>query len=141
MAGFWDMYDPEGYSLWFCDYKYNDENTVSFVTLNKVSGFLQRMDLARKYAFGKMLIVGSEAPFKVKGLWLFRGQEIPQFVIDECYDMELYEWKKVDLSDEAQKERVNQMIEDQEPFEGEALLDAKCFKWWDNTPSQLKRSG
>ncbi|RVW70775.1 Elongation factor 1-gamma [Vitis vinifera] len=128
MAGFWDMYDPEGYSLWFCDYKYNDENTVSFVTLNKVTGFLQRMDLARKYAFGKMLIVGSEAPFKVKGLWLFRGQEIPQFVIDECYDMELYEWKKVDLSDEAQKERVNQMIEDQEPFEGEALLDAKCFK-------------
>ncbi|TXG53695.1 hypothetical protein EZV62_018951 [Acer yangbiense] len=128
IKGFWDMYDPEGYSLWFCDYKYNDENTVSFVTLNKVGGFLQRMDLARKYAFGKMLIIGSEPPFKVKGLWLFRGQEIPQFVIDECYDMELYEWKKVDISDEAQKERVSQMIEDQEPFEGEALLDAKCFK-------------
>ncbi|KAL0351294.1 UNVERIFIED_CONTAM: Elongation factor 1-gamma 2 [Sesamum calycinum] len=105
VLGFWDMYDPEGYSLWFCDYKYNDENTVSFVTLNKVSGFLQRMDLARKYAFGKMLIIG-EAPYKVKGLWLFRGTEIPQFVLDECYDMELYEWKKVDISDEAQKERV-----------------------------------
>ncbi|XP_050942758.1 elongation factor 1-gamma-like [Cucumis melo] len=128
IKGFWDMYDPEGYSLWFCDYKYNDENTVSFVTLNKVGGFLQRMDIARKYAFGKMLVIGSEAPYKVKGLWLFRGKEIPQFVLDECYDMELYEWKKVDISDEAQKERVNQMIEDQEPFEGEALLDAKCFK-------------
>ncbi|XP_065870667.1 elongation factor 1-gamma-like [Euphorbia lathyris] len=128
IKGFWEMYDPEGYSLWFCDYKYNDENTVSFVTLNKVGGFLQRMDLARKYAFGKMLIIGSSPPFKVKGLWLFRGQEVPQFVIDECYDMELYEWTKVDLSDEAQKERVNQMIEDFEPFEGESLLDAKCFK-------------
>lgn len=128
IKGFWDMYDPEGYSLWFCNYKYNDENTVSFVTLNKVSGFLQRMDLARKYAFGKMLVIGSEPPFKVKGLWLFRGKEIPQFVLDECYDMELYEWAKVDATDEAQKERVNAMIEDQEPFEGEALLDAKCFK-------------
>ncbi|CAJ1963782.1 unnamed protein product [Sphenostylis stenocarpa] len=128
IKGFWDMYDPEGYSLWFCDYKYNDENTVSFVTLNKVGGFLQRMDLARKYAFGKMLVIGSQAPFKVKGLWLFRGQEIPQFVIDECYDMELYEWTKVDIYDENQKERVNQMIEDYEPFEGESLLDAKCFK-------------
>ncbi|KAJ1392794.1 Thioredoxin-like superfamily [Sesbania bispinosa] len=128
IKGFWDMYDPEGYSLWFCDYRYNDENTVSFVTLNKVSGFLQRMDLARKYAFGKMLIIGSEPPFKVKGLWLFRGTEIPQFVIDECYDMELYEWTKVDITDDAQKERVNQMIEDHEPFESEALLDAKCFK-------------
>eukprot|EP01018_Ginkgo_biloba_P038183 Gb_08439 [translate_table: standard] len=128
IKGFWDMYDPEGYSLWFCEYKYNDENTVSFVTLNKVTGFLQRMDLARKYAFGKMLIIGKEGPFKVKGVWLFRGQEIPKFVMDECYDMELYEWTKVDISDEAQKERVNAMIEDQEPFEGEPLLDAKCFK-------------
>lgn len=128
IKGFWDMYDPEGYSLWFCDYKYQDENTVSFVTLNKVGGFLQRMDLARKYAFGKMLIIGSEPPFKVKGLWLFRGSEIPQFIIDECYDMELFEWTKVDITDEAQKERVNQMIEDFEPFEGETLLDAKCFK-------------
>ncbi|KAL7235717.1 hypothetical protein ACSBR1_019081 [Camellia fascicularis] len=128
IKGFWDMYDPEGYSLWFCEYKYNDENTVSFVTMNKVGGFLQRMDLARKYAFGKMLVIGAEPPFKVKGLWLFRGQEIPQYVIDECYDMELYDWRKVDLTDEAQKERVNQMIEDQEPFEGEPLLDAKCFK-------------
>ncbi|PWA94233.1 hypothetical protein CTI12_AA060460 [Artemisia annua] len=128
IKGFWDMYDPEGYSLWFCDYKYNEENTVSFVTMNKVGGFLQRMDLARKYAFGKMLIIGSEPPFKVKGLWLFRGKEIPKFILDECYDMELYEWKQVDITDEAQKERVNQMIEDYEPFEGESLLDAKCFK-------------
>ncbi|KAI3861019.1 hypothetical protein MKX03_026688 [Papaver bracteatum] len=86
------------------------------------------MDLARKYAFGKMLIIGSEAPYKMKGLWLFRGPEIPQFIMDECYDMELYGWTKVDISDENQKERVNQMVEDQEPFEGEALLDAKCFK-------------
>ncbi|PRQ27311.1 putative translation elongation factor EF1B, gamma chain [Rosa chinensis] len=63
------------------------ENTVSFVTLNKVGGFLQRMDLARKYAFGKMLVIGSDPPFKVEGLWLFRGQEVPQVIIDECYDM------------------------------------------------------
>ncbi|GAA0164407.1 hypothetical protein LIER_20057 [Lithospermum erythrorhizon] len=128
VKGFWDMYDPEGYSLWFCDYKYNDENTVSFVTLNKVGGFLQRMDLARKYAFGKMLIIGSEAPFKVKGLWLFRGKEIPKFIMDEVYDMELYDWKEADINDEEQKELVSQMIEDHEPFYGEALLDAKCFK-------------
>ncbi|GJN38682.1 hypothetical protein PR202_gb27747 [Eleusine coracana subsp. coracana] len=94
-----------------------------------IKGFLgYRMDLCRKYAFGKMLVIGSEPPFKVKGLWLFRGQEIPKFVMDEVYDMELYEWTKVDISDEAQKERVSAMIEDQEPFEGEALLDAKCFK-------------
>lgn len=107
VAGFKDMYDPEGYSLWFCDYKYNDEKSVSFVTLNKVGGCLQKMDLARKYALWKMLMIGSEPAFKVKGLWFFRGLEIPQFVLDECYDMELYDWKKIDIIDEDQKERVN----------------------------------
>ncbi len=42
--------------------------------------------------------------------------------------MELFDWKKVDITDKDQKERVNQMIEDYERFEGEPLLDAKCFK-------------
>jgi elongation factor 1-gamma len=123
------MYDPEGYYLWFCEYKYQEENTVAYLTLNKVGGFLQRRDLCRKYAFSKMLVIGSEAPFKIKGLWLFRGQDIPKFVMKEVYDMEFYEWTKVDIFDEAQKECVNAMIEDLEPFEGAALLDAKCFEW------------
>ncbi|KAG9136689.1 hypothetical protein Leryth_004484 [Lithospermum erythrorhizon] len=126
IKGFWDMYDPEGYFSVLVICKYNHENTA-FVTLNKVGGFLQRMDLARKYAFGKMLIIGSEPPFKVKGLWLFRGKEVPKFIMDEVYDMELYDWKEADINDEEQKELVNQMIEDHEPFEGQALLDAKCF--------------
>ena len=30
-------YDPEGFSMWMCDYKYNDENTVNYVVMNKVS--------------------------------------------------------------------------------------------------------
>ena len=48
--------------------------------------------------------------------------------MDEVYDIELYEWTKIDLSDVAQKERVKAMIEDQEPLEGDTLLDAKCFE-------------
>ncbi|KAH7429873.1 hypothetical protein KP509_09G069500 [Ceratopteris richardii] len=128
IEGFWKMYDPEGYSLWFCDYKYNEENTVTFVTMNKVSGFLQRMDLIRKHGFAKMCIFGESAPYKIKGVWLFRGKEIPQMVLDECYDVELYEWSKVDITDEAQKERVNAYFEEPDEFDGEKLLEAKCFK-------------
>ena len=29
-------YDPEGFSMWLCDYKYNDENTINYVVMNKV---------------------------------------------------------------------------------------------------------
>jgi elongation factor 1-gamma len=128
ISGFWDMFDPEGYSLWFCDYKFNDENTVTFVTMNKVGGFLQRMDLARKYAFAKMCILGEEAPYKIKGVWLFRGQDVPQIVLEECYDAELYEWTKVDITNEEQKALVNAYFEEPDTILGEKLLEAKCFK-------------
>lgn len=30
-------YDPEGFSMWLCDYKYIDENTVNYVVMNKVT--------------------------------------------------------------------------------------------------------
>ncbi|CAA2986245.1 elongation factor 1-gamma 2-like [Olea europaea subsp. europaea] len=55
--------------------------------------FEQSEQLSAANGFGPS-IIGSEPPFKVKGLWLFQGKEIPQFVA----------------------------------FEGEAVLDAKCFK-------------
>ena len=29
-------YDPEGFSMWWCDYKYPEENTVNFIVMNKV---------------------------------------------------------------------------------------------------------
>lgn len=29
-------YDPEGFSMWFSDYKYPEENTVNFIVMNKV---------------------------------------------------------------------------------------------------------
>nr|PNR30860.1 hypothetical protein PHYPA_027176 [Physcomitrium patens] len=114
-TGFWEMFDAEGWSLWFCDYKYNDENQVTFVTMNKVGGFLQRMDLARKYSFGKMF-------------WLFRGQDVPQMVLDEVYDAELYDWTKVDITNEEQKTLVNAYFEEPDTIQGEVLREAKCFK-------------
>ena len=30
-------FDPEGFSLWFCDYKYPEENTVNYIVMNKVA--------------------------------------------------------------------------------------------------------
>uniref|UniRef100_A0A7I4CFX2 Uncharacterized protein n=1 Tax=Physcomitrium patens TaxID=3218 RepID=A0A7I4CFX2_PHYPA len=110
ISGFWEMFDAEGWSLWFCDYKYNDENQVTFVTMNKVGGFLQRMDLARKYSFGKM------------------GQDVPQMVLDEVYDAELYDWTKVDITNEEQKTLVNAYFEEPDTIQGEVLREAKCFK-------------
>lgn len=117
------MYDHEKYSLWFCDSKYNNKNTDSLEVWIRVCGFPQKMDPARRYAFGKMLVIGSEPPFKVKGLWLFPGQEISQFITDDDY-----EWQKVDISDNAQKMCVNQMIKGFQLFEGKPVLYDRFFR-------------
>lgn len=36
-AQHFEGFDPEGFSLWFCDYKYPEENTVNYIVMNKVS--------------------------------------------------------------------------------------------------------
>jgi len=103
---FWENYDPEGYSLWFADYKYNNELEEIFKTCNLLGGFIQRLDKVRKYAFGSLLIFGTQGDSDIKTCWLFRGKEIPAEML-ECDDSEHYNWSRVDTNNAEQKERVN----------------------------------
>jgi len=102
----WQNYDPEGYSFWFCEYKYNKELEKSFMTANLVSGFLQRLDKLRKYAFGSIIIFGGDGDSEVAGCWLFRGKDVP-LEMNECDDAEHYDWKKANVDDAQVKEVVN----------------------------------
>ena len=122
--------DLEGYSFWFANYKYDDENTVNFMVSNKVGGFLQRMEFARKFAFGVLLILKDEEKgiFPIRGLWIFRGPEVPEVVVKESDDMELYTLTRVDLSDAEQKKRVEDIICEEETIDGMELVDSKVFK-------------
>ena len=35
LAQHFEGYDAEGFSMWFCNYKYDEENTVNFIVMNK----------------------------------------------------------------------------------------------------------
>ena len=35
-----------------------------------------------------------------RGLFIFRGQNIPPMMLEECYDVDLYNWQKVDVTNE-----------------------------------------
>lgn len=105
MPWLWENLDTEGWSLWLCNYKYQEENTKLFMTNNLIGGFLQRLDRLRKYGFGVVLIFGEEPKLEVGGAWLFRGQEVPAEML-EAPGADTYEFTKVDLSDAAQKKAV-----------------------------------
>ena len=35
-----------------------------------------------------------------RGFWIFRGQDIPPIMKEECFDLDLYTWNKINPSDE-----------------------------------------
>ena len=55
---FWEHFDPEGYSIWRVDYNYNDELAKVFMSSNLIGGFFNRLERARKYAFGSLVVLG-----------------------------------------------------------------------------------
>jgi len=110
----WENFDPEGYSFWYSDFKFNAENTKLFMTNNLVSGWIQRLDKLRKYGFGSLLIFGDEPKLEIGAAWLFRGQEVPAEMKDSD-DYSSYDWKKLDHKDEKDRK----LIEDYFAWDGE----------------------
>jgi len=128
-AWFWEHLDKEGYSLWFCTYKYNNELKALLNTCNLVGGWFQRLDKLHKYGFGNIIITKSldDAFHEITGIWLFRGQEIPQ-EMKNCDDSELYEWSKLDPDDPNTKQQVEEYWAWEGSFFGHPFVQGKVFK-------------
>jgi len=125
---FFDNVDREGYSVWFCDFLYNEEQTQLFMTCNLVGGFLQRLDKLRKYGFGSMLIFENpDKYFEISGVWLFRGQDVPA-EMSTCDDSILYKWSKADWNSEADRKKITELFNWEGDFEGRKFAQGKVFK-------------
>lgn len=73
---FWEKFDKENFSIWYCEYKYADELTMVFMSCNLISGMMQRLDKMRKNAFGSMLLFGEDNNSTISGIWVWRGHEL-----------------------------------------------------------------
>ena len=108
MPFFWENYNPEEYSLFMQDFKYQEENKIDFMTNNKAKGFMQRSDGIRKYGFGVMQILDDSASkgyYRLKGVWLFQGTDIKIMELANP-EFETFNWTKIDHTDPAQKQLV-----------------------------------
>lgn len=129
MPYFWENLDKEGYSLFTCAYKFNEENKVEFMTSNLIGGFLQRCDEVRKYAFGTMQVVkgADDDFFQIVGAWVMRGDSIKP-LLDCNPDAEYYIWTKVDPTDAAVQKLVADLWCAEEEVSGKKIYDGKVFK-------------
>lgn len=85
MGEFWKKFDSNGFSFW--SFKYDrlpSEGKVLFRSKNSLSFFLQKLDTFRKYCFAVHGIYGVEGDYDIKGVWMWRGTELPEEVIYFC---------------------------------------------------------
>jgi elongation factor 1-gamma len=133
LATFLEQYDPQGYSVWHMEYdKAEGEGKVVFLTSNLMNGFLQRLETFRKYAFGVVGVYGDEPELQIRGVWVWRGNEIP-FEIKDHPSGEWYKFKKLDVvGNEADKKLLEEywckQNEDEDIVEGLRARDVKYYK-------------
>jgi len=106
---FWNNFDSEGFSLWFCNYKYNSELDVVFKSCNLIGGFIQRLESLRKYGFGTLLLFGTDGNLEISGSFIVRGKSIPP-ELTECPDYTSYDFTPVNLHDARDKRKFDDYL-------------------------------
>ena len=108
MEKFWKDFDPKGYSLWWVEYQnLESEGKKLFRTKNSKNFFLERLDDDfRRFAFGIHGVYGNEGNYKVRGVWLWRGNEIPEEIKENDY-FKYLTIKKLNFNNNNDKQLVN----------------------------------
>jgi len=127
---FWEKFDPENYSIWFGEYKYNNELAKVFMSCNLITGMFQRLDKMRKQAFASVCLFGEDNNSTISGVWVWRGQDLA-FTLspDWQIDYEVYDWRKLDAKSEEAKKLVAQYFSwSGTDKEGRKFNQGKVFK-------------
>jgi len=112
---FWEKFDSANYSIWWGEYKYNNELAKVFMSCNLITGMYQRLDKMRKNCFASVCLFGEDNNSTISGVWIWRGQDLAfSLSPDWQVDYETYTWQKLDPSSAETK----QMVKDYLSWEG-----------------------
>ncbi|CAE6354351.1 unnamed protein product [Rhizoctonia solani] len=124
---FYEKFDPEGFSIWRVDFKYNEELTQTFMSSNQIGGFFNRLEGSKKYLFGSVGVLGEANNSRISGAFILRGQDY-KAVLDAAPDWESYEYKKIDLSNAEDKAFFEAALAWDLEIDGKKWVDGKNFK-------------
>lgn len=120
---FWENVPlQEEYSIWRCDYKYNDELTLTFMSNNLIGGLFTRLEASRKYIFGSASVYGQNNDSVIQGAFVIRGQEYEP-VFDVAPNYESYEFTKLD----PKKAEDREFLENQWSWEKPVVVKGKEY--------------
>ena len=127
---FWEIYDPEGYSLWWLEYQnLPQEGKVLFRTSNAKNFFLQKLDNFRRYCFAVHGVYGVEGDYKIRGVWMWRGKDIPKEIKENDY----YDYltiRNLDFNSKEDKDLINDYwtkLNETDKVQGRFAADCSYF--------------
>ncbi|XP_006455931.1 hypothetical protein AGABI2DRAFT_195231 [Agaricus bisporus var. bisporus H97] len=124
---FYQNFDSTGFSVWRVDFKYNEELTLTFMSSNQITGYFNRLEASRKYLFGSVGVLGENNNSIISGTLILRGQDAEP-VVNVAPDWESYEYKKLDLSKEEDKQFFEAALAWDLEVSGKKWADGKNFK-------------
>ncbi|KAI1723914.1 elongation factor 1 gamma, conserved domain-containing protein [Ditylenchus destructor] len=126
---FWENFDPEHYSIWYSEYKFPKELTLTFMSCNLITGMFQRLEKLKKNAFGSVCLLGTDNDSSISGIWIWRGHKLAfELSPDWQVDYESYDWKKLDPNDDETKKLVKEYFLWEGDFGGKKFNQGKIFK-------------
>jgi elongation factor 1-gamma len=126
---FWQHFEKDFYSLWYCEYKYASELQQVFMSSNLIGGMFQRIEKLRKNAFASMAVFGENNNNTIAGVWFWKGQGLAfPLSPDWTTDYESYEWRKLNPEDENDKKLVNNFFLWEGDVKGLKFNTGKIFK-------------
>ena len=124
MKEFWEEFNPDKYSLWWLEYQNSqDEGNNLSSLINIKNAFLQKLDKFREKCFAVHGVYGTEGNYKIRGVWMWEGKDIPKEIEENEYynnltirylennikeDVELINeyWTKLNKTDKVQRRYV-----------------------------------
>lgn len=123
---FYERFDPEGFSVWRFDFKYNDELALTFQSSNQIGGFFSRLEGARKYAWGTAGVFGESNNSAIAGVFVARGKSADVF--SAAPDAESYAFTPLDLNKDEDKKFFEDMLAWEATIDGKQWADGKIFR-------------
>ena len=127
---FWEEFDPEGYSFWWLEYQNPpEEGKILFRTSNAKNFFLQKLDSFRKYCFAVHGVYGVEGDYKIRGVWMWRGKDIPK----EIQESDYYDYmtiRNLDFNSKEDKDLINDYwtkLNETDKVQGRFAADCSYF--------------
>ncbi|WFD42021.1 hypothetical protein MPSI1_000658 [Malassezia psittaci] len=124
---FHEHFDPEGWSVWRFDFKYNEELTQVFMSSNQIGGFFTRLEATRKYLMGTAGVFGKANDSVITGVIVLRGQDWEP-VLSCAPDVDSYTFSRLDLNKPEDKKFFEDMLAWEATVDGKEWADGKILK-------------